>query len=80
MPQVGQDYPTGTIVQWLKKEGDSVKKGDAVLRVESEKATFDVEAEESGILLKILHREGEEVEILKSVGFIGRQDEIGEKI
>ena len=60
MPQVGQDIPTGIISQWLIKENDPVKAGDIVLTVESEKATFDVEAEGEGVLLKILHQEGEE--------------------
>ena len=79
MPQVGQDIPAGTIVQWLKKENDSVEKGEVVLTVESEKAVFDVEAEESGVLLKILHDEGAEVEILKPVGYIGQPGDVPEE-
>jgi hypothetical protein len=49
MPQVGQDYLTGTIVEWLKSENEPVQKGEVVLRVESEKATFDVEADGDGV-------------------------------
>lgn len=75
MPQVGQDIPKGTVVQWLKKENDAVNKGETVLTVESEKAVFEVEAEESGVLLRILHREGAEVEILQPVGYIGQPGE-----
>ena len=75
MPQVGQDILTGVIVRWLKQEADPVAKGQVILTVESEKATFDIEAEESGILLKILHQEGDEVEILKPVGYIGQPGE-----
>ena len=63
MPQVGHDIPTGTIVEWLKKENDPVERGEVILVVESEKAAFEIEAEASGILLKILHTEGEEVEV-----------------
>lgn len=75
MPQVGQDYPTGTIVQWLKKPNDPVAKGETIVLVESEKATFEVEAEESGVLAKILHPEGAEVEILKPIGYVGQPGE-----
>jgi pyruvate dehydrogenase E2 component (dihydrolipoamide acetyltransferase) len=75
MPQVGQDYPSGMIVEWLKQENDPVQKGEVVLRVESEKATFGVEADTDGILLKILHDEGAEVDILKPVGYIGQPGE-----
>ena len=76
MPQVGQDYPTGIIVEWLKEENDPVEKDEAVLIVESEKASFEVEAEEAGILLKKLYPNGQEVEILKPVGYIGQPGEV----
>lgn len=75
MPQVGQDIPTGKIVEWLKKEGEPVAKGETILVVQSEKASFEVEAEVEGILLKILHTEDEEIDILTVVGFIGRPEE-----
>ncbi len=77
MPQIGQDITTGTIVEWFKKETDSVQKGEAVCSVEGDKGVFEVEAEESGVLLKILHQAGEEVEVFKSIGHIGQA---GEKI
>ena len=76
MPQVGQDYPSGTIVEWLKHENDPVRKGDIILTVESEKATFDVEADADGILMQILYEQGAEVDILKPVAFIGQPGEI----
>ena len=79
MPQVGQDIPCGKILEWLKKENDPVEKGEILLTVESEKASFEVESDASGILLKILHREGDEVEILKPIGYIGEQGEIYEE-
>jgi len=78
MPQVGQDIPSGTIVEWLKKENDPVQEGEVVLTVESDKAVFEVEAEGSGILLKILHKAGDEVDILTPVGFIGQPGEVVE--
>ena len=75
MPQVGQDIPLGIVVQWLKQENELVEKGETILTVESEKATFEIEAEQSGVLLRILHREGEEVEIFQPVGYIGQPGE-----
>ena len=75
MPQIGQDLPSGTILQWLKQEDDPVTEGEVVLLVESEKAVFEVEAEASGILLKVLHGEGAEVDILQPVGYIGQPGE-----
>jgi len=75
MPQVGQDIPAGKIAQWLKDENDPVQAGEVVLIVESEKASFEVEAEASGVLLKIVHPEGREVPILQPVGYIGKPGE-----
>jgi pyruvate dehydrogenase E2 component (dihydrolipoamide acetyltransferase) len=76
MPQVGHHIKQGSIVKWHKNEKDPVEKGEVILTVESEKAAFEVEAEESGILLKILHQEGEEAEVLKPVGYIGEPGEV----
>ncbi len=75
MPQIGQDITKGSIIEWRKRENDPVQKGEVILVVESEKAAFDVEAEESGVLLKILYAEGEQVQVLEPVGFIGRPGE-----
>jgi pyruvate dehydrogenase E2 component (dihydrolipoamide acetyltransferase) len=75
MPVVGQDIPTGIIKEWLKKEGETVAKEEIIATVESEKATFDVEAPADGVLLKILRQEEEEVEVLTAIAYIG---EIGE--
>jgi len=75
MPQVGQDIETAVIVKWLKKKNDPVQKGDAIASVESDKATFEVEAYESGVLLKILHDEGAEVQVLSPIAYIGQPGE-----
>lgn len=71
MPQIGQDSPRGTIVEWRKREGDPVAKGEVVLTVESDKAVFEVTAERAGILLNILHPAGAQVEILQPVAYLG---------
>jgi pyruvate dehydrogenase E2 component (dihydrolipoamide acetyltransferase) len=75
MPQVGQDIPSGKIAQWLKSAGEAVEAGEVILIVESEKASFEVEAERAGVLLKILAEEGDDVEILKPVAYIGSPGE-----
>jgi pyruvate dehydrogenase E2 component (dihydrolipoamide acetyltransferase) len=71
MPQIGQDSPSGQIVQWLKKEHERVARGEVVLTVESEKAVFEVPADRAGVLLKILHPAGAQVPILHPVAYIG---------
>jgi pyruvate dehydrogenase E2 component (dihydrolipoamide acetyltransferase) len=76
MPQGGQDLTTGRVVRWLKKTGQSVKKGEVICEVETEKAVFEVSAPQDGILLQIIAHDGEEVEILSTIGFVG---EAGEK-
>jgi pyruvate dehydrogenase E2 component (dihydrolipoamide acetyltransferase) len=54
MPRLGSEMVHGNIVQWLKKEGDQVNKGDLLFTVDTEKAVMDVESEVSGTLRKIL--------------------------
>lgn len=75
MPQVGQDIETATIVTWHKKENDTVNKGDIIATVESDKASFDVEAYNSGVLLKRLYEEGQEVKVLTPIAYLGEPGE-----
>lgn len=75
MPQVGQDIKTGIIVEWCVNENDYVNKGDIVAIVESDKAMFEVEAYESGVLLKILYDAGAEVPVLDPIAYIGEPGE-----
>lgn len=75
MPIVGYDIKTGQVVEWRKNVGDKVEKGEVVVVVESEKSTFDVEAEASGVLLEIVRDAGEEAEVLTDIGYIGKSGE-----
>ena len=59
LPRLGQGMESGTIVKWLKAEGDAVEKGEPLYEVDTEKATQEVEAEASGVLLRIAVAEGE---------------------
>jgi pyruvate dehydrogenase E2 component (dihydrolipoamide acetyltransferase) len=77
LPRLGQGMESGTIVRWLKAEGDSVEKGEVLYELDTEKATQEVEADASGTLLKILAQEGEEIEVGKAIAVIG---ELGEEV
>jgi pyruvate dehydrogenase E2 component (dihydrolipoamide acetyltransferase) len=65
----------GTVVQWFKKEGDPVKKGEPLVEVLSEKVTYDVEAPASGVLRKIVAAEGVDVPVAGTLGIITEPDE-----
>ncbi|NCF67761.1 MAG: 2-oxo acid dehydrogenase subunit E2 [Chloroflexi bacterium] len=70
MPKVDMDQETGTVGQWLKKEGDEVKQGETILEIETDKVAIDVEAPASGILSGILVGEGETVPIATIIAYI----------
>jgi len=70
LPKLDEAMVTGKIVKWCKQEGDRVEKGDVIVEIETEKVTFEVEAEESGILSKILAQEGDEVAVGTTIAFI----------
>jgi len=75
MPRLSLTMKEGTVVQWFKKEGDMVKKGEPLVEVLSEKVTYEVEAPASGILRKILAEEGIEVPVAGTLGIITAPDE-----
>jgi pyruvate dehydrogenase E2 component (dihydrolipoamide acetyltransferase) len=75
MPLLSPSMTEGTLVKWLKKEGDAIKSGDVLAEVETDKATMDLEAFDSGILRKILVGEGDRVPINSRIGIIGTKDE-----
>ncbi len=77
VPELGETMNEATIVRWLKKEGDVVKKGDVLLEIQTDKAVLEVESFVSGTLLKVLGRPGETLPVLQVIGFIG---EPGEKL
>jgi pyruvate dehydrogenase E2 component (dihydrolipoamide acetyltransferase) len=70
MPALGLTVEKGVIIQWLKMEGDPVKKGEPLFEVEADKVTTEVESPASGILSKILVPVDVEVPILTVVGII----------
>src|SRR6188472_2238447 len=74
LPRLGQGMESGTIVRWLKTEGDAVSKGEPLYELDTDKVTQEVEAESDGVLLKIVIADGE-VDVGTTVGIIGAQDE-----
>lgn len=74
LPRLGQGMESGTIVKWLKSEGDRVEKGEPLYELDTEKVTQEVEAEASGVLLKISVQEGE-VDVGTTIAVIGEEGE-----
>jgi len=70
MPQFGTEMTEGTIVEWLKNEGDRVDKGEALCLVDILKAVLEVESEVAGILKKILAGEEQEVPVGEAIAII----------
>ena len=75
MPKFGQMTEDSAIVEWLKKEGDPVAKGDILFTVETDKSVMEVESFAEGTLLKILVQPGLSVPVQSTVGFLGQPGE-----
>jgi pyruvate dehydrogenase E2 component (dihydrolipoamide acetyltransferase) len=74
LPRLGQGMESGTIVKWLKGEGEPVKKREPLYELDTDKVTQEVEAEADGVLLKIVVDSGE-VEVGRTIAFIGSEGE-----
>ncbi len=70
MPRMDPEMREGRIVEWLKAEGDPVKEGEPIARVEAEKVVFELESPKSGTLKKILANVGDVVPVGKPVAII----------
>ena len=77
MPKLGFDMAEGTLVRWVKVEGDKVIKGDVLAEIETDKATVEVESDFSGVMAKELVREGDIVPVGTAIAIIA---EPGEKV
>ena len=75
LPKLGQTMEEGTIVEWVKKEGEAISRGDVIFQVESDKAVLEVESKDKGVLRKILVDKGVKVPILTPVAIIGEANE-----
>lgn len=75
LPKLGQTMEEGTIVEWNKKEGDPVGRGDVLFQIESDKAVLEVESRAKGVLRRILVEKGIKVPVMTLVGIIAGEDE-----
>ncbi|HEX6031846.1 MAG TPA: dihydrolipoamide acetyltransferase family protein [Tepidiformaceae bacterium] len=76
MPQMGADMTEGTLVKWIKQVGDEVKRGETIAEIETDKATVELEAFESGTLLKHVVEEGETVPVGDVIAILGAAGEV----
>ena len=75
MPKLGVDMQEGEIIEWKKQEGNEVKEGDILLEIMSDKTNMEIEAEDSGVLLKIVKGNGQVVPVTEVIGYIGAAGE-----
>jgi pyruvate dehydrogenase E2 component (dihydrolipoamide acetyltransferase) len=73
MPRLGEEMTKGSVVEWLKKEGDEVKDKDVLFIVDTEKATLEVEAGVTGVLKKILVETGVETPVGKPIAIVEKK-------
>ncbi|AMQ20288.1 dihydrolipoamide acetyltransferase family protein [Geobacillus sp. JS12] len=76
MPKLGMSMEEGTVVEWLKKKGDPVKKGESIVVISSDKIEKDIEAPQDGVLLEIIVQQDETAEVGKVIGYIGQEGEV----
>src|SRR5687768_11669949 len=75
MPQLSDTMTEGTVVKWLKKEGDKIKVGEVVAEVETDKATMEMESFEGGTLAHIAAPEGTKVNVGDVIAFLATSKE-----
>lgn len=75
MPKWGTGMNEGTILRWMKAEGDQVSEGEQIAEIETTKTTQELESPASGTLLKIVLAEGQTAEVRTLIGVIGEPGE-----
>ena len=70
MPSFGMTMKEGLVANWLKEEGDEIKEGEAILEIETEKLTKELESPVNGILKEIIVEEGDEAECGETIAII----------
>jgi pyruvate dehydrogenase E2 component (dihydrolipoamide acetyltransferase) len=80
MPKMGDAMEEGTLLKWLKSEGDEVSAGDPIAEIETDKVTLELEAEDSGTLAQLIADEGQEIPVGEAIAFIqGEGEEVPER-
>ncbi len=75
LPQLGQSVESCIIIDWKKKVGDKVEKGEVICEVETDKSTLEVESTESGTVLKLLYEVGDDVPVFSPIMVVGEPGE-----
>ena len=70
MPALGMVQETGKLVAWLKQEGDAVTEGEAIMEIETDKATVEIEASASGVLSGVIAQDGDDVPVGQVIAWI----------
>src|ERR671914_2446708 len=80
MPKMGDAMEEGTLLKWLKSEGEEVSEGDPIAEIETDKVTMELEAEDAGMLAQLIADEGQEVPVGDAIAFIqGEGEEVPER-
>jgi 2-oxoglutarate dehydrogenase E2 component (dihydrolipoamide succinyltransferase) len=74
VPELGESVADATVGRWLKQEGETIKSGEPLVELETDKINFEVEAEQDGVLESIAKGEGETVNVGEVIGTIGEGD------
>jgi pyruvate dehydrogenase E2 component (dihydrolipoamide acetyltransferase) len=75
MPKMGDAMEEGTLLKWLKSEGDEVSAGDPIAEIETDKVTLELEAEDSGTLAQLIASEGQDIPVGEAIAFIAGEGE-----
>jgi pyruvate dehydrogenase E2 component (dihydrolipoamide acetyltransferase) len=76
MPKLGQTMEEGTVLTWLKRQGERVTPGEPLVQIETDKVVCDIEASQPGLLHTILAREGEKIPVGKAIAVIAAEGEL----
>ena len=80
MPKMGDAMEEGTLLKWLKSEGEDVSEGDAIAEIETDKVTMELEAEDAGTLAQLIADEGQDIPVGEAIAFIqGEGEEVPER-
>lgn len=80
MPRLSDTMEEGRVLQWYKQVGDSVKKGELLAEIETDKAVMDLESVEEGILLQLLVAEGGSAALGAPIALVGEESELGKEL
>jgi len=76
MPKLGFDMREGTLVRWVRNEGENINKGDVLAEIETDKATVEVESSAGGVVRRLLVDQGAVVPIGAPIAIVGNKDEV----